>query len=71
MKPRGSQTSFQDKRVELWTPWGVLRLSGSERADRERREKERRERLSDTWVRPPASPAQVSPAQDWDGEPLG
>lgn len=65
MKSRRSETSLKDRKVELWTPWGVLRLSGSAAADRERREREKRERLSDTRTRPP-----VSPAHDWDGEPL-
>lgn len=65
MKPCRPETSLQDKRVELWTPWGVLRLSAAERAQRERLAKDRSERLPPNWVRPSAQQT-----WEWDGEPL-
>ncbi|RIK84288.1 MAG: hypothetical protein DCC69_12675 [Hyphomicrobiales bacterium] len=60
MKPNISETSRTEKRVELWTPWGVLRLTRSQEAARKRREP-----LPGAWVPPVAA----RPAREQDFEP--
>ena len=61
MKRRFSEASLSGRKVELWTPWGILRLD-----ERETNERSKRWRRPALWV----PPAVATPARKRDNEPL-
>ena len=69
MKREISEATLPGRKIDLWTPWGILRLTDPEDAA-----KERRKRLPRAWTRPAGDmpvherPVHERPARERDAE---
>lgn len=64
MKRQISEAALPGRKVDLWTPWGILRLTDTEDAA-----KDERKPLSRVWMRPVGDmPVDKRPARERDAE---